>query len=434
MVRDRAPERTLPHVAPLGVRGDARSARRAVPVRRVRRTASAGGLGPRSGHAHRAPRRPAHRRDERRHDPGSRPVRRLRGGRVAERPRRRARRGDGLRVPRERRLHARYDELADRRDHPRPGERAAGVRPAGQGPVLARRRHRSSRGARRGTRPVLPRGVIGGSGQGPAAPDGGGPRRTRAGQPPGLPGGADRGDRIGAERPPADGGTQPRRGRRLARHPAFPVRHAGALPVGSGRERPDPRATRGRGIRGRQRRRHHRPHPRCHGRSAGRRAVRVRRGRARTDRHRRGGRLRPVRVTVPGVRGPRPAHAPHEPEPAEPALAAAAALGPAPGGRATPPDLPDHPRDAPRGAAGRLSSRRRRPSPRRSRGTCCSATSARSCTRATRPSPNAVPRLCRSTPACCRSCSARSRCASCSTPRSSSSSNARRSASTPTAG
>ena len=97
-------------------------------------------------------------------------------------------------------------------------------------------------------------------------------------------------------------------------------------------------------------------------------------------------------------------------------------------------DLPDHPRDAARSAAGRL----RRPallritraigerrirlvetttrSRRRSRATCSSGTSAPSCTRATRRSPNGVRRRSRSIPRCCRSCSARSRCGSCSTP------------------
>ena len=46
---------------------------------------------------------------------------------------------------------------------------------------------------------------------------------------------------------------EPRRGRRLARHPSFPVRHAGARAVGAGGERADPRAARRRWIRGRER-------------------------------------------------------------------------------------------------------------------------------------------------------------------------------------
>ena len=73
-------------------------------------------------------------------------------------------------------------------------------------------------------------------------------------------------------------------------------------------------------------------------------------------------------------------------------------------------------------------------SPRRSPGRCCSATSRRSCTRATTRWPSAAPRRCRSTRVCWPSCSGAPSCASCSTrrcwPRSSSSC----SASTPSAG
>ncbi len=102
-----------------------------------------------------------------------------------------------------------------------------------------------------------------------------------------------------------------------------------------------------------------------------------------------------------------------------PALAAAAAFGPAARGRAALPDVPDHPRDAARSAAGRLRraraaahrpQHRRSPHPpgrdhddlsrRRSPATCCSDTSARSCTRATRPSPSAARPRCRSIPRC----------------------------------
>ena len=78
-----------------------------------------------------------------------------------------------------------------------------------------------------------------------------------------------------------------------------------------------------------------------------------------------------------------------------PALRRAARRGPGPA----------HPRRA----------RSRRGRPRRSHRRCCSTTSARSCTRATRRSPSAAPRRWRSTASCWPSCSAARSCASCST-------------------
>ena len=57
-------------------------------------------------------------------------------------PRRRARRGDGLRVARRRRLPARLERLADRGHHPRPRARHARARAARADAVLARRRPR----------------------------------------------------------------------------------------------------------------------------------------------------------------------------------------------------------------------------------------------------------------------------------------------------
>ncbi len=62
---------------------------------------------------------------ERGHDPRPRPLRRLPGRR--RRPRRRARRGDGLRGARGPDVHARRLDLADRGDHPRPRARLAGA-------------------------------------------------------------------------------------------------------------------------------------------------------------------------------------------------------------------------------------------------------------------------------------------------------------------
>ena len=62
------------------------------------------------------------------------------------------------------------------------------------------------------------------------------------------------------------------------------------------------------------------------------------------------------------------------------------------------------------------SSRWRRRPRRRSPRRCCSTTSRRTCTRATRPTPSGAPPRCRSTASCCASCSARRSCASSSTP------------------
>ena len=190
--------------------------------------------------------------------------------------------------------------------------------------------------------------------EGPRSPARRGSRRQRVDQPPGLPRRAARGHRDAADRQGAHRRTRPRRGRRLARHPAFPLRHEGARAVGAGRQRPHPRAPRRRRIGGRERRRHHRAGSGCRGRASGRRAVRLRTRRARADRHRRGRRIGAVRLALPRVRRACAADAPHEPEPPLPAVAAAAAIGAAARGRPPVPDVPDHPRDPPRSAAGRL--------------------------------------------------------------------------------
>ncbi|CAH0265208.1 hypothetical protein SRABI128_03246 [Microbacterium sp. Bi128] len=252
VVRDGQAQCAVPFAPPLGVRSDAGSARRALPVRRVRRAAPAPGVGSRRGHAHRPSGRTAGRRDQRRHDPRPRIVRGVRRGRVAERPRRRARRRDGLRVARQRRLHPRHDELAHRRDHARPRQRRAGLRAARQAAVLARRRHRPARRTRRGTGQVLARSGRRRTRQGRGATARVGSRRQRDHQPARLPRRAARSHRHPPHRPHADGRAQPRRGGRLAHHPAFPVRHAGALPVGTGRQRAYPRTSRRRGGGGRQ--------------------------------------------------------------------------------------------------------------------------------------------------------------------------------------
>ena len=89
--------------------------------------------------------------DERRHDPGPRPVRRA--PRRRRRPRRRARRGDGLRGARGADVPARRLDLADRGDHARPRARLAGTGRAGRGALLEGRGRRPPVRARRGDRP-----------------------------------------------------------------------------------------------------------------------------------------------------------------------------------------------------------------------------------------------------------------------------------------
>ena len=131
----------------LGLRRGARPALRPLPERRVRRAAAADRLGPRDRHPHRTARRPAARGHQRRHHPRPRPVRGLPGGRRGPRQAgRRARRGDGLRVPGRRRVRARRDQLADRGHHPRPG-------PGDPGPRRARAGCRSGRATPSAARP-----------------------------------------------------------------------------------------------------------------------------------------------------------------------------------------------------------------------------------------------------------------------------------------
>ena len=76
------------------------------------------------------------------HDPRPRPVR---GAPARRPPRRRARRGDGLRGARGPGLPARLDDLAHRGDHARPRDRHARARGPRRDPLLEGRRHRPHR-------------------------------------------------------------------------------------------------------------------------------------------------------------------------------------------------------------------------------------------------------------------------------------------------
>ena len=98
----------------------ARHARRPLPERGVRRAAPADRVGPGGGHGPRAQGRPPAGHHQRGHDPRPRPLRRAPARRPAGG---RAGRGDGLRGPPGPDLPPRRQHLADRGDHPRPGDR-----------------------------------------------------------------------------------------------------------------------------------------------------------------------------------------------------------------------------------------------------------------------------------------------------------------------
>ena len=99
--------------------------------------------------------RAAARGHERGHDSRPRPLRRV--PRRGWRPRRRARRGDGLRGARGADVPARRVDLAHRGDHARPRARLAGAGCAGRGAVLEGRGRRPPVRARRGDRRDLAR-------------------------------------------------------------------------------------------------------------------------------------------------------------------------------------------------------------------------------------------------------------------------------------
>ncbi len=255
--RARPPRRAVRHAAAVGVRRGARHARRPLPQRRVRRAAAAPGVGPRDRHAHRPPRRAAARGHQRRHHPRPRAVRRLPRRREGV-PRRRARRGDGLRVARRRRVRARLLELADRGHHPRPRARLARARasPAGCRSGTATPSAARTSSAARSARFV--REVVGADARRPRRSGSPRPASTScaAHQPARLPRRAARGHRPRARRPHDRGRAVPRRARRLADRGALAVRRAGARAVGARDRRAAARAVRRRRAGDARRRRH----------------------------------------------------------------------------------------------------------------------------------------------------------------------------------
>ncbi len=124
--RDRAaglgpPVRLLRDPARVGVQRRAGHARGPLSLRRLRRAAPARRLGPGGADGHGPPGGAAAGRHVRRHDSRPGPLRCLPGRCRPEegrRPGRGAGRGDGLRVPRRRCVHPRYDVLAHRGHHP----------------------------------------------------------------------------------------------------------------------------------------------------------------------------------------------------------------------------------------------------------------------------------------------------------------------------
>ncbi len=367
--RGRTARRALRLAAGVGVHRRAGHARRALPVRRLRRAAPAPGVGPRRPHRRRPSRGAAAGGHLGRDDPRPRTVRCLpRRCRPEEggRSRRRAGRGDGLRVAGGRCVHPGHDQLAHRGHHPRPRPGHPGPRRPRAAAVLEGRPARppAGTGPRAGSVPARDRRA--GTGGRPGAAGGGRTGRVGRGQRPGLSGRAAAGLRSRPRRPYDRGGALPRRAGRLADRDPLPLRRPGARALGAGAGSAAGRAVR-HGRAGDARRRRHRaatarhrsdglrprrglrhglrrgfgpgpgprerpgPRPRPAPRRRRRRPVRPGRGGA--DRHRPGRRLGPVRLPLPRVRRPRPAAAPPRPRPAHSSVAAAPAGRPTTAGR-----------------------------------------------------------------------------------------------------
>ena len=325
----------------------ARHAGGALSVGRVRRAAAADHLGSHRGCPARPARVAAAGCHECRHDPRSRPLRRLHRRLGAGEPRRRARRGDGLRGAGRPGDRARRLVVADRGDHARPRARLACAWRSRSRAVLEGRGHRPPVRARRGDRQVRARAARG------ARPEGSRSRRAGRAEPPDLPARTGEGDRRAAVRSHRRRRAVPRRDRRLARLHPHAVRRSRARAVGDGRRRAAARVARSRGAVDLVGRRHRLPPAGCRLAARGR-SARPRSRRARGSRTRRGRAERALRRPLPGERRPCVAHPASSPGRAHAALAAAAqGAGPAPG-RAQVLELPDRARDVPRVPAGRL--------------------------------------------------------------------------------
>ena len=151
--------------------------------------------------------------------------------------------------------HARRQQLADRGDRPRPGDRVAGARRAGQAAVLARRRASGGRSSWAGRSAPssarleddLARGAARSEGGDRAAAAASRPRRPGGREPARLPRGRARGRRRPADRPADRRRALPGRAGRLAARAADAVRRPGPRAVVAGARGADRGAARGRG-------------------------------------------------------------------------------------------------------------------------------------------------------------------------------------------
>ena len=242
------------------------------------------------------------------------------------------------------------EHLADRGNHPRPGDRHPGPRRPRRGPVLEAATGSAARPSSAGR-----------SAPSPA-------RRSTASRPSwpkeydlderaannlvSLPARAAAGDPRRPLRRDDRGRALPRRDRRLAPLHPLPLRRPRPLRLGPGAGGEDPRRARPRGRRDLVRRRDRHPPPRRR-RAAARRPGPDRPRRARGPDRRRALRLGPVRRPLPRERLALAADPARLPGQAHAALAAAAEVAePARSGAGLPP-LPGHPRDLPRVPAGR---------------------------------------------------------------------------------
>ena len=328
-----------------------RSAGGSLPLRRVRRAPAADRLGPPDGHAPGA--RGCRQAGDRirRDDPRPRAVRRVHGRRS---PRGRARRGDGVREPARRGVHARRVVVADRGHHARPRRGLARAWRAGQDAVLARRQAGAAARARPRDRRRHPRALVVGARRGRrTSADRVRTGRARRREPHRLPGRPAGGDRRGPRRSNDRGRTVPRRDRRLACVRAVAVRRAGARAVGDGDRGPARRTLRTRRPGAVERRRHRDPPARVRGADPGRGpAVRSRRDRG--ARGRPAPRDRAVHDDVPGGGRPCAPAPPPDAGATDAAVAAAAARRGSARGRLPSPHVPHPARGHARGPARRV--------------------------------------------------------------------------------
>ena len=360
-VRRGAPRRALRRAPPQRLRVGARHARRALPVRRVRRAAAAAGVGPGRRHPHRPARRAAARRHQRRHHPRPRAVRRLPGrrarsrrvGELDEEMVYESRVGDVFTLGS---TSWRIEDITHDQVLVTPAPGQPGRLPFWKGDTLGRPVELGP-----GPRRVHPRARRPDAGAGPGPGDGRGPGRrgppttcwptsTSSARPPATCPTTAPSSSSGSATSSATGGSRSTRrsAPRCTRRGRWSSRPGCASATASTCRRCTPTTASCCG---------------CRTSSSTERATQPRdrhrdgRGRARRGRaagHRRGRRVGAVRLPVPRVRGPRPAAAAAQPRPAYAAVAAAAAVRPAAVGGQRLRLVPGRARDDARVPAGRV--------------------------------------------------------------------------------